>query len=1012
VPDTSDASQDTCTATGFASNTSSWLLDLPAEVRVVSVPCTVTPSFPGNAVSDTLYFYDQSAVNGAAPGAGNVTMTRRATSYSGSAPVYATESAVSYDPYGRVLTSADADSRTTATAYTPASGAEPTSVSVTDPAGLVTTTTFDPARDLPLTVTQPAATSADPAGWRTVRAYDALGRLTGVWKAGNTPPTGADYTFAYSVSATAPSVVTSSALEPDASTYLPSKTLYDALGRVRETQAQTPSGNRDISDTVYDSDGWKSVTSDPYFATGAPSGTLVTAQDSQVPSQTGYVYDGDGRVTRQISYSLATETWETDTAYGGSYATVSYQNLVAGRPQGGTPATTFTDGRGLASAVYQYHAGVPASPADPAADYDKTSYSYTPAHKLASVTDAAGNTWSYGYDLNGDQVSQADPDAGATASSYDPAGQLMSVTDARGKATSYAYDGDGRKTAVYDTTGGAAESPADQVASWVWDTLAKGQLTSATSYDASGNAYTEAVMGYNGLGLRTGTETIIPAAQGKLAGTYFQTYDYDFSGRLHGYSDIVPAGGLPAETVDYGYNAAGQPSGVGGTWACVPSLSYTELGQPLEYQMGPNAAPAWIVDSYDEQTNRLARQQAQAGTTPVTVDDQHYAYDNTGNVLSAADTPASGPAQVQCYQYDYLGRLSQAWAQGATGCAASPSQSAEGGAAPYWNSYAYAPTGTLTTPPSGTATTTTSTYPAAGSAQPHAVSSQAVTGPGGASTTSFGYNPAGQATTVTGPAQSQALTWNDQGKLATVTTTPAGSATSYLYDASGNLLLQSDPGATTLYLADEQIVLNTTTNTVSGTRYYQIGGVTVAARTSAGQVEYLIGDRQGTSQVAIDSQTLAVSRRYYDPYGQPIGTPPAAWPGTRGYVGGTADTTTGLTSLGAREYNPATTQFLSPDPLLSPYNPKDLDPYAYAQDSPSTSADPTGLSIPSGGAGGTCYGSCNETPPASAPPRQPDRSCLGSSREPPARRIKRSEAGRLSGRVASVRRAQQWFPDA
>ncbi len=101
MPDTSDASQDTCTATGFASNTSSWLLDLPAEVRVVSVPCTVTPSFPGNAVSDTLYFYDQSAVNGAAPGAGNVTMTRRATSYSGSAPVYATESAVSYDPYGR-----------------------------------------------------------------------------------------------------------------------------------------------------------------------------------------------------------------------------------------------------------------------------------------------------------------------------------------------------------------------------------------------------------------------------------------------------------------------------------------------------------------------------------------------------------------------------------------------------------------------------------------------------------------------------------------------------------------------------------------------------------------------------------------------------------------------------------------------------------------------------------------------------------------------------------------------
>src|SRR5216683_3320172 len=169
VPDTSDASQDTCTTTGFASNTSSWLLDLPAGVRVVSVPCTATPSFPANAVSDTLYFYDQSAVNGAAPGAGNVTMTRKATSYSGSAPVYTTQSAVSYDPYGRALTSADADNRVTATAYAPASGAEPTSVSVTDPAGLVTTTTYDPARDLPLTVANPAAQAA-------TRQYDALGR--------------------------------------------------------------------------------------------------------------------------------------------------------------------------------------------------------------------------------------------------------------------------------------------------------------------------------------------------------------------------------------------------------------------------------------------------------------------------------------------------------------------------------------------------------------------------------------------------------------------------------------------------------------------------------------------------------------------------------------------------------------------------------------------------------------------------------------------------------------------
>jgi len=58
----------------------------------------------------------------------------------------------------------------------------------------------------------------------------------------------------------------------------------------------------------------------------------------------------------------------------------------------------------------------------------------------------------------------------------------------------------------------------------------------------------------------------------------------------------------------------------------------------------------------------------------------------------------------------HLGRLSQAWSQGNSGCAASPSQSAEGGAAPYWDQYSYASTGNLTsqtsTPQSGAATTT------------------------------------------------------------------------------------------------------------------------------------------------------------------------------------------------------------------------------------------------------------------------------------------------------------------
>jgi RHS repeat-associated protein len=944
VPDTSDASDDTCTTTSYASNTSAWILDLPSEVTVVSVPCGTTPALPADAVSDNLTFYDDATSLGSdTPTAGNVTETQEATSYTGSTPVYTTESTSTYDEYGRVLTSTNADGDKTTTAYTPATGAQPTSESVTDPAGLVTTTTYDPLRDLQLTVTSPAALVS-------TEEYDALGRLTAAWTEGHATSGSPEYKYTYDVSDTAPSVVTTETIEPDGTAYLPSETIYDSLGRAVETQAENAAGNTVVSNTYYNSDGWTVKTSNPYYISGAPTTSLVESPDDEVPSQTVDVYDGAGRVTAVQSFSLANETWETDTAYGGDYTTTTYQNMEPGEPGGGTPETVFTNGEGQTSEIYQYHSEADAAlgPAAPSSDYDATSYIYTPAGQLASITDDAGNTWTYGYNLAGDQVSQSDPDAGDTISDYDPAGLLTSVTDARKDQISYVYDADGRKTAEYDTTGGALESSSTELASWTYDTLAKGELTSSTSY-YDGNAYTEKSLGYNGYGLSEGTETVIPSAQGQLAGTYIQenkTFN-PYTDQLGSYEDSA-AGGLPQETIGYSYDNADNPTSVTGTWAYVDSLSYTNLGQPDEYTYGSTSAPAWTVDSYNEQTNALTQQETQTGTTPITVDDQNYSYDDTGQVTSEADTPADGETQVQCFQYDYLGRLSQAWSQGSSSCSAGPSQSAEAdAAAPYWEQYSYNNENDMTAetsiPASGPTTTTTDAFPAAGSPQPHAVSAQTVatssggSGSPGSTTTNYDYNADGDLVSASGP-QPETLTWNDAGQLSQLTT--SSGATGYIYDADGNLLIEQNPSSTTLYLSDEEITL--TGSTLSGTRYYTIGGQSVAARTSAGQVSYLTGDQEGTETLAVNSTTLAVTERFYDPYGNGVGAPAPTWPGDEGFQGGTADAATGLTDLGAREYDSGTSSFISPDPLLDPTNPQDLNPYAYAGDSPPTEEDPSG----------------------------------------------------------------------
>ncbi|HXS64574.1 MAG TPA: RHS repeat-associated core domain-containing protein [Streptosporangiaceae bacterium] len=926
IPDTTSTSESTCTDTTYAANAGTGLVDLTATVTTDAGACNASGQGTGALVSQTENFYDGQGL-GIAPTAGNLTKTEQAT-----ATAHFDITTSSYDQYGRQLTSTDPDGNVT-TAYTPAAGAEPTSTSVTDPMGLITTTTYDPARDLSLTVTT-------PAGNTTTDTYDALGRQTAEWMPGN-PTTGpATTTYSYAISSTAPPVTTEQDLEPNGN-YQTTDTIDDSFGVTREVQTETAGGGTDITDTTYNSDGWNALTAGPYYVAGPPSGTLVEAAASSVHDETGLTYDGDGRVIKQTSLDDGTQTWETDTAYGGNYTTVT-------PPSGGTPRTTWTDGRGLTTAIWQYHAGVPVSVSDPAADYDATAYTYNAGQKLATITDAAGNTWTYAYDLLGDQTSATDPDNGTTTTTYDAAQQQTSVTDARGKTSSSTYDADGRKTALYDTTGGAPENSGDQIAAWTYDTIAKGQLTSSTSFQ-NGSAYTEQVTGYAANGQPSGTQTVIPVSQGALAGTYTQTDTYAPNGQLTSYTDSA-AGGLPAETVTTGYDNAGNPASLTGTSPYVDSLTYTNLGQPQQYTMGTTSEPAYLTDTYDPHTGSLTRQDTQTGTAQTQVDDLNYAYSNAGDITSEADAPAGVPADVQCFQYDYLNRLVQAWAQPATGCAATPSASAEGGPAPYWDTYAYNTignlTGTTSTTPAGAVTTTADTYPATtGSARPHAITGQTITAPGGTTTaSSYGYNADGALTSVTGTTQNQALTWNDTGQLSQDTVTPAGGTaqnTTYTYDAGGNLLLTADPGSTTLNLSDEELTLSG--GTVTGTRYYSIGSHSVATRTGSTGVSYLAGDQQGTDSVAISAATLTVTRRYYDPYGNPRGTTPSSFPtGQKGFVGGTSDTTTGLTNLGAREYQPGTGSFISPDPLLNSGDPQNLNAYAYAADNPATESDPTG----------------------------------------------------------------------
>ncbi|MFD5116088.1 polymorphic toxin-type HINT domain-containing protein [Streptomyces sp. NPDC058391] len=104
-------------------------------------------------------------------------------------------------------------------------------------------------------------------------------------------------------------------------------------------------------------------------------------------------------------------------------------------------------------------------------------------------------------------------------------------------------------------------------------------------------------------------------------------------------------------------------------------------------------------------------------------------------------------------------------------------------------------------------------------------------------------------------------------------------------------------------------------------------------------------DQLGTANTTVElGGTQTVTRRAFKPYGEARGPKPSTWPNKRSYLGvGIDDATTGLTHLGAREYDQAAGRFLSADPIIDMLDPLQMNGYAYSNNSPISNSDPSGL---------------------------------------------------------------------
>ncbi|NUT08324.1 MAG: transcriptional regulator [Hamadaea sp.] len=930
-----------CTLTDYARNADlndgdEWLVSLVKRKRQFVVGCTRAKQ--GNLTKDDVVvdektYYDYATSIDTPPTRGLPTRQVQLEDWVSGAPVHMVVSATTqYDANGRPKVTTDSKGNTTTTDYFHNAGGQLVRQEMTNQLGWTEKVEMEPAFGVPLAKT-------DPNFRVTAYEYDGMGRLTSVWKPGRDKGVqSASEVYTYQVRNNAPTVVATAKLLPNGG-YVTTYELHDGMLRPRQTQAPRGDGTAgvQVSDTFYDSAGraWKAY--DTYLVAGTPGPLLVVPNEQgDVPSRTETTFDGAGRSLTVVRYvrnsvtGVVAEHSRQVTAYGGDRVDVT-------PPTGGTASSTFTDQHGNTTALWHYFGPV-ATPAVPGS-YEITKYEYTAKDQLKQVTDPDGNVWSYTYDLRGQRDSLTDPNTGTATMKYNKYGELESTTDPRGVKLVYTYDFLGRKTGMYKNDATVATN---LLAEWKYDELlnTRGQKTSSIRYDANRNKYVSAVLGFTATYQPTGMKISVPTSETGLAGDYLYNFTYLADGSLETTQlpDIDGPTGMTAETLRSEYNGLGSPSALktsldGGT-TYVAATGYTGYGElattTLQYNGGSTVT---LASEYADGTRLVSRKLTSRQTAPTNAVDLTYSYDPSGGIVRISEA-VNG--DHQCFRYDYLGRLSQAWTPADGNCGLDPTASTLGGPAKYWTSWEFDAAGNRKTQVENITPTGVKTSSYGYPDEPNRLKTLSVTDDTGTKNSTITYESGGYVKTRPNGTSGQTIEWDLEGHASKVDTTE------YLYDADGNRLIRRDATGKTLYLPNQELRYTTNGGTKKCTRYYRFGATTVAMRTTGGVV-WLSSDHQGTTAATIRATDQAVAIRRQDPFGNSR-TGSGTWPASmdKGFVGGTKDNT-GLTHLGAREYDPVTGRFMSPDPAIDSMNRAQLDPYNYAFQNPIGMSDPGGM---------------------------------------------------------------------
>lgn len=606
----------------------------------------------------------------------------------------------------------------------------------------------------------------------------------------------------------------------------------------------------------------------------------------------------------------------------------------------------------------------------------------------ATATSAVTTRWS--YDSMGRLLTLDESGSATQNRSYDTWGDLTQVqwidaTIGGDRRNVMQYDALGRLVRSEDRTGGVVD--VDTVNTYLYDTGVNTITPSVIATNVLGrmakaNSPTSTVsFSYDGLGrINARTYTDISISPAKV---YVEMHETNGDGSPKSLSMLLPDNAFKVEKVDYAYDSAGRTRSVKyndgvnrDLFTTAGSNDLDVFGRIRQAKYGVNTYTATYADvgrrllasvkvvspagksreiafptlnglpAFDPAGRERIRRESKDGV--VSPFDATSIYDSLGRLQLASLSSATGTAGVQpdrrAYTYDALGNIVQQTTLDSLG------------------------------QPTATSNNVTLTYDSIDRDRICSVGYGATTPP---AVCNIKYDGVGNIIEMpTRDSGIRRLTYFANGQTKSITN--GATVANYRYDAFGavqQLTLDSISSADTRRdKSFGSMLIQRTENGISVlTRSIPGPGMIATRHGPTGEWTFTFGEQSGNRFVTDQSGTF-VQDMAYAPFGErDAALSGGALPGSTKYSnaqwnGGDALSALGISQLGARMYDPVIGRFLSRDPLILPRTSTTTNPYAFADNDPVNSSDPSGLTtetrIEDGWKPKKCESGCNRGSPS------------------------------------------------